>query len=451
MKARVLVVDDERTARQELCEALDDAGMEAVGAGDAREALAAVEAGSFDVCVSDIRMPGMDGIELLKQLSEDSPETMVIMITAYGDMETAIEALRSGATDYVLKPLLFEDIIAKVNRLVEYRKLAREVASLRRITEARVHEQGIVGNSEAMQEVSRLITRVAGTGSSVLITGESGTGKELIARAIHQGGDRVNQPFVPINCAAIPETLLESELFGHTKGAFTGAVATKEGLMLSAAEGTIFLDEIGDMPMAVQAKLLRAIESREIQPVGSVRRIPIHARIIAATNKDLRAQIEKDLFREDLYYRLVVVEIRVPPLRERPDDIPLLVKHFVSKYNDELKRNVAGVESEAMRRFVGYTWRGNIRELENAIERAMIFADDDIIRAQDLPEDLRAAVGEDPQAAMDLRAATRKCEREHISMVIRSCEGDKREAARLLGLSLSTLYRKLELQTEEEE
>ena len=445
MKARVLVVDDEKTVRDELCEALQDGGFIAKGVSNASDALATAADVSYDVCISDIRMPGMDGLELLNRLADVSPETTVIMITAFGDMQTAIQALRNGATDYVLKPILFEDILSKVRRLVEYRRLALEVQYLRRSAAEKAATKDMISESAAMGHIQDLIAKVAPTGSSVIITGESGTGKELIARAIHEASERPQAPFVPINCAAIPETLLESELFGHVKGAFTGAVSTKEGLLQTAGEGTIFLDEIGDMPMSIQAKLLRAIETREIQPVGSVRRIPILARLIAATNKDLKQELEAGRFREDLYYRLAVLEIHVPPLRERRDDIPPLVNHFVAKYNQELRRRFAGVDREALQLLVGHEWKGNIRELENTIERAMILAEsDDLLRTADLPETVRAAAPIDPEEIMGLRQATHRFELEHIKKVIDRCDGDKRRATKILGLSLSSLYRKYE-------
>lgn len=444
MVAHVLVVDDEQTIRTELCEALVDAGFEALGVGTPDEALAAVQHQSFDVCISDIRMPGMDGIELLQRLGEQSPETMVILITAYGDLDTAVRALRSGATDYVLKPLFFEDILSKVSRLVKQRQMQLELRSLRKMAEQESAQvEDMVGNSEGMQRILALIAKVGPTRSNVLITGPSGTGKELIARAIHMKGEHAEAPFVPINCAAIPETLLEGELFGHKKGAFTGAVNDHEGLLKSAESGTIFLDELGEMPMSIQAKLLRAIESREVQPVGSVRRIPFQARIIAATNKDLQQSIEEGQFREDLYYRMAVMEIPVPPLSERRDDIPSLVRHFVDKYSRELGRSCAGVESSAMRMLVAHEWKGNIRELENAIERALIVAEGELIEPQDLSELVRGAEVAVDEEEVSLAEATRRFEYQHIERAIERCQGDKRRAARRLGVSLSSLYRKL--------
>ncbi|MGE3165707.1 MAG: sigma-54-dependent transcriptional regulator [Planctomycetota bacterium] len=447
MVARVLVVDDEETIREELCEAIREAGYEATGAGDGLAAVQAALHQSYDVCISDIRMPGLDGIGLLKQLAEQSPETMVIMITAYGDLQTAIEAIRHGATDYVLKPLLFDDILSKVARLVDHRRLALEVRTLRRaLSDSDPVSAGhMIGESAAMKSIANLIKKVAPTRSNVLITGPSGTGKELIARAIHESSDRAQAPFVPINCAAIPETLLEGELFGHMKGSFTGATHNKEGLLKAADDGTIFLDELGELPMSIQAKLLRAIESREIQPVGSVRRIPISARIIAATNKNLPDEIKAGRFREDLFYRMAVVEVQVPPLSERREDIPALVSHFVRKYSRELHRECTGVANDALAVLMGYEWRGNIRELENTIERAMILSDSNRIELRDLPDMVKNSAPVDPERCFDLARATQRFEHDHICRVIESCGGDKRVAATKLGVSLSSLYRKLDL------
>ncbi|MCI0652608.1 MAG: sigma-54 dependent transcriptional regulator [Planctomycetes bacterium] len=448
MKARVLVVDDETTVREELCDALRDAGYDTTGAENGLEAAQWAQKQSYDVCISDIRMPALDGLGLLQRLSEISPETMVIMTTAYGDMKTAIEALRGGAVDYLQKPVVFEDLVHKVNRLVEQRRLLLEVRNLRVISEhaGRRDAKVMVGESAAIVELRNLIAKVGPTRSNVLIIGESGTGKELIARSLHDSSARTRAPFVPINCAAIPEPLLESELFGHVKGAFTGAIAHKEGLLKTAADGTIFLDEIGDMPLSIQGKLLRAIESREIQPVGSVRQVPIEARIVAATNKDLERLVAEGKFREDLYYRLAVVVIRVPPLRDRREDIPLLVNHFLQKLSRELGRQCLGVESQALRCLAGYDWRGNIRELENALERALILTDAAMIGIADLPESIRRATPVEPETCLELERATASFERQHIHRVISACEGDKKRAAKMLGVSLSSLYRKLDLQ-----
>ena len=451
MKPRILIVDDEEFIRDELSEALEDEGYATECAADGQAAAELAMKNAFDVCITDIRMPAMNGIELLKRLGETSPETMVIMMTAYAELQSAIDALRYGAADYLLKPFKHEEILGKVQRIVQHRRLVIENRNLRRALEARTEEPvaGMIGESPAMETIVEVIDRVASLPSSVLITGESGTGKELVARAIHDRGERANAPLVPINCAAIPETLLESELFGHVKGAFTGAADNKEGLLQTAGEGTIFLDELGDMPLPVQAKLLRAIENREIQPVGSTRRIPIQARIIAAANRDLKEEAEAGRFREDLFFRLAVVQVEVPPLRERREDIPLLVNHFVEKYGRELRRDISGVSGDAMRLLVGYEWRGNIRELSNTIERAMIFADGSFIEVQDLPEQVRGATPIDPEMPLDLREATHRFEVGHINRVIEMCEGNKRKAAKMLGVGATSLYRKLGATDEE--
>jgi len=442
MTFHVLVVDDEAAIREQLEESLQEAGYRTRGAGDGAAAAELALQHSFDLCLSDIRMPAMGGIELLKRLGETSPETAFIVMTAFGGLDTAIEALRLGAVDYLVKPFQHEELIAKVRRLADHRRLALENRNLRRAVDAGTPGD-MIGRSPAMQEVLATVDLVASLPSHVLITGESGTGKDLVARAIHERGSRARAPFVPINCAAIPEALLESELFGHVKGAFTGAVDNKEGLLKTAGEGTIFLDELGDMALPIQAKLLRAIESREIQPVGSTRRIQIQARVLAATNRDLRAESQAGRFREDLYYRLAVVEIRVPPLRERREDIPALANHFVEKYARDLGRDVEGIERDALRLLAGHDWRGNVRELSNAIERAVIFASKEQIAATDLPEPVRAAAPRDPEYSPNLREATAEFERAHILRVIEQCGGNKRKAAKLLGLGVTSLYRKL--------
>ncbi len=445
MPLRILVVDDEETVREELIDALTDDGYEATGAADGQYAAEAALEQSFDVCITDINMPRMNGLDLLRRLGESSPETMTIIVTAQGDMRSAIEALRSGAADYVLKPLLFEDILAKVARLSEQRRLVVENRNLRQaVQDRRRHPSRMIGESSSMDALHELIGKVAPTRSNVLILGESGTGKELIARAIHEASGRSGSPLVPINCAAIPETLLESELFGHVKGAFTGADANKEGLLKTAGDGTIFLDELGDMPLPVQAKLLRAIENKEIQPVGSVRRIPIHARIVAATNMSLPEKIAEGKFREDLYYRMAVVEIKVPALRDRREDIPALVNHFVEKYRVEIGRPCAGVSSDALRLLMGYEWRGNIRELENTIERAMILFEGSMIETSDLPEVVQGTRPAEACDSLELSHAVHRFEAQHIDRVLTACNGDKREAARVLGISLSSLYRKID-------
>ena len=439
---RILIVDDETSIRAQLEESLREAGFETRTAANGEEAAKLAHEQSFDLCLSDIRMPVLGGIDLLKRLRETSPETMVVLMTAYGGLETAIQALRLGAVDYLLKPFQHDELIAKVNRIVEHRRLVQENRSLRRAVDAGA-PRGMIGDSPAMRKVLETVDRVASLPSHVLITGESGTGKELVARAIHERGSRAKSPFVPINCAAIPEALLESELFGHVKGAFTGAVENKEGLLKTAGEGTIFLDELGDMPLALQAKLLRAIENREIQPVGSTRRVQFQARVLAATNRDLRVETEAGRFRGDLFYRLAVVEIRVPALRERREDIPMLANHFAAKYARELARNVRGIGREALLLLAGHEWKGNVRELSNAIERAVIFAAEEQIAAGDLPDSVRGATPREFEYPPNLREATVGFERDHILRMIEEAGGNKRKAARMLGVGVTSLYRKL--------
>jgi len=444
VKLRILIVDDEAAIRDELEEALQEAGFETRTAPDGKAAAELALADSFDICLSDIRMPGLGGVELLQQLGALSPETAVLLMTAYAELETALDALRHGAVDYLLKPFKHEELLSKLGRIAEHRRLVLENRNLRRAVESALPAGAtrMIGQSPAMLKVMAMVDRVASLPSRVLVTGESGTGKDLVARALHERGSRAREPFVPINCAAIPETLLESELFGHAKGAFTGAVDNKEGLLRTAGAGTIFLDELGEMPLAVQAKLLRAIETGEIQPVGSTRRIPIAARIVAATNRDLRAEAQAGRFREDLYYRMAVVELVVPPLRERREDIPLLAAHFVQKYARELGRDVRGISREALRLMAGHEWRGNIRELSNAVERAVIFAAGAEILPADLPDSLQTVVPV-PDFAPELEAATREFERAHILRVIEQCGGNKRKAAKVLGIGATSLYRKL--------
>ncbi len=444
MTFRVLVVDDEPAIRAQLEESLQEAGYETAGAGNGAEAAQRALEQSFDLCLSDIRMPVMGGIELLERVGQTSPETMFILMTAYGGLETAIDAMRLGAVDYLLKPFKHDELIAKVRRLAEHRRLVLENRNLRRaIDPSAAAPTGLVGSSPAMKQVGAIIDRVASLRTHVLITGESGTGKELVARAIHDRGSRAAAPFVPINCAAIPEALLESELFGHVKGAFTGAIENKEGLLKTAGEGTIFLDELGDMPLPIQAKLLRAIETREIQPVGSTRRIPVEARVVAATHRDLAELARAGRFRDDLYYRLAVVEVRVPPLRERREDIAELSNHFLAKYAREVGRDVRSITRDALRLLAGHSWQGNVRELSNAIERAVIFAAGERIDVGDLPEPVRVAAPRDPGYSFNLRQAKLEFERAHIRQVIERCGGNKRKAARLLGLGVTSLYRKL--------
>jgi len=444
MAEAILVADDEPGVRESLAEVLRDAGYRVRTAADGAAALAALEEDEFAVVVTDLRMPGADGLAVLRRTRELAPQTAVVVMTAHSSIESAVEALRAGATDYLLKPVIFEDILVKVERLLEHRQLVWQTQMLRREIERDFDFHQMVGKSAAMKEILTLVKKVGPTHSTVLISGESGTGKEVVARAIHHASRLRERIFLPVNCAAIPEGLLESQLFGHTRGAFTGAVAAQEGLFSRAKGGTIFLDEIGDMPLALQSKLLRTIEAKEILPVGSSNSITVDVRIIAATNRDLRRMSEEGQFREDLYYRLNVVNIHLPPLRERREDIPSLVEHLVRRHAREMNRVVRGVDNATLKLLMSQPWKGNVRELDNVIEHAMILGEDEWIRVQDLPRTLRDEGETLPPVGDNLREALRAYERIHIESVLRRMNNDKRGSAELMGLSLSSLYRKLE-------
>jgi len=386
-------------------------------------------------------MPGLGGIETLDEIMRLSPATSVIMITAYGELDTAIRAFRKGAYDYLMKPVIVEDVLAKIQRLVEHRQLSNEVQLLRRQLANSSGTSAPIGQSDAMKRVMKLVDDVCTTRSTVLLAGESGTGKEVVARAVHEKGGNRLAPFIPINCAGISESLLESELFGHVKGAFTGAVKDHTGYFELAGEGTVLLDEIGEMPVSLQSKLLRVLEQKEFYPVGSARPRPLAARIIASTNQNLKAATKDGRFREDLYFRLAVFEIDLPPLRQRRSDIPLLVEYFLVKVGFELKRRCMGVSREAMRCLMAHSWPGNVRELRNVIERAMIVNRGDYLQEDDLPD---VIVGTREQSSPDdLRGAVQAYEREFIRHVLAECGGNKEEAARRLNINPSTLYRKL--------
>ncbi len=438
----ILIVDDEEAIRSSLSELLTDEGYLCETAKDGQEALEKINQNYFDLIIADIKMPRLDGISLLKEVNKLAPDSFFMLITSYGSTESAVEALRYGAVDYMLKPLDFEEVVLRIRNLAQHRSLMREVKFLRREISAKYNYEHIVGESQAMKEMYALIDRVAPTNSTVLITGRSGTGKELVARAIHARSERADRPFVAINCGAIPETLFESELFGYRKGAFTGATRDKDGVFKAANGGTLFLDEVGEIPLQVQVKLLRAIETREIKPLGGAGTIPINVRLVAATNKDLAEEVERGQFREDLFYRLNIIEIHLPSLSERREDIPLLVQHFINKYNEELKRRVVGVDSEAMKALMTYEWKGEVRELENIIERAVLLSNSDIITINDLPQRMRSPGN--TTFPDNLKAATRSFEKNHISQVLKRVNYDKNKAAEILGIGLSSLYRKID-------
>jgi two-component system response regulator PilR (NtrC family) len=444
MLGTIIVADDESLARQSVAELLREEGYQVYEAADGQAALQLLEEVDVDLILSDLRMPGVDGLALLRKVREVYPQTMVVLMTAYASVETVVDALHLGAQDYLLKPLLFDDLLHKVRRLLEHKRQVWEVQLLRREVSRHFDFGHMVGRSQAMKEVFALIKKVAPTNATVLITGESGVGKEVVARLIHSHSSQQDHVFLPVNCSAIPEALLESQLFGHTKGAFTGAVGAQEGLFQRARGGTIFLDEIGEMPLTLQPKLLRAIEEREVLPVGATTPVKIDVRILAATNRDLKKEIEANRFREDLYYRLNVIELHIPPLRDRREDIPPLVEHLIHRHNQDLKKAYKGADNATMKLMMSFPWKGNVRELDNVLERAMILGDGEWISPPDLPR------WEVPEGAPviplndNLKEAVQAYEKSHIETVLKKTNGDKKSAAELLGLSLSSLYRKLD-------
>ena len=445
-KRSVLIVDDDAAMRQMLASLFRDEGYDAVPAGSAEEALKKAAGSEFDVVLSDIKMPGRSGIELLGELRGVCPETPVVLMTAFGSIETAVEGMRAGAFDYVTKPFEPEAVLLTMQRAVERRALEQENRRLRRAVDRTRAMGDLIGESQAMREIFALIRRVSHNRSNVLITGESGTGKEVVARTLHFHGSRPDQPFVPINCTAIPEGLLESELFGHVRGAFTGAHANKRGLFEEADGGTLFLDEVGDMGPGLQAKLLRVLQDREIRPVGGNKSVKVDVRIIAATNKDLLAEIEAGRFREDLYYRLNVIPIHIPPLGERPDDVPALVDAFLRRHANGEPR---AFTRAAMERLCAMPWKGNARELENAIERALALSDAREIDIGDLPEHASgldtSPVGRD---VLDLgplareRMTLHELTDRYIEEVLKLTGGNKVKASAILGIDRKTLYRR---------
>jgi DNA-binding NtrC family response regulator len=458
-RAAILVVDDEPLIRDTVAEYLSQEDFDVVCSASGEEALDQVTARRFDVVLCDVQLPGMDGLELLARLQRVSPETFVLLITAYATVENAVEAFQRGAHDYLMKPILLDEVLAKVRRLLAHRAIYLENRWLRRELNRVESVDPMIGGA-ALEPVFATIRKVAPTRSTVLILGESGTGKELVARAIHEGGaeresastDRrddsndsrvmfAGRRFIAVNCAAIPHDLLENQLFGHRRGAFTGADRDQAGVFVHAGRGTVFLDEVGETPLATQAKLLRAIEQKEILPVGANEPVRVEARVLAATNKDLLKEVEAGRFREDLYYRLNVVQIHVPPLRERREDIPLLVEYLLGRHARTLGKRISGVTREAMQLLLACRWRGNVRELDNALQRAAILGEGPLIEPSDLPPDLAPQEG-DPALVDDLSEAVKRFEKQHIERILRRAP-DKKEAARLLNMGLSSLYRRI--------
>jgi len=441
-QANILVIDDEESMRDSCQQTLSRGGNRVEVADAGSKGLAMLGAESFDLVILDLKMPGLSGMEVLKKIKEDDPETMVIVITGYATIESAVEAMKRGAYDFIPKPFTPDSLRAIVKRALDRRELALENVLLRSELKASFGPDVIVGRSKSMKKVEELVQKVGPTDTTVLISGESGTGKELVARAIHRYSSRKDKPFVAVDCGSLVEKLFESELFGHVKGSFTGATATKYGRFELAKDGTLFFDEIGNISVNIQTKLLRVLQEREITKVGSSQVVKVDVRIVAATNKDLGTSVKAGTFREDLFYRLSVVPITLPALRERRDDIPLLANHFLQKYNQKRRKNIRAISERAMKALVEHDWPGNVRELENAIERAVVLAENDVVRPSDLLYyglSLETPAGSEagtPRRLVDV-------EKEHIVKTLKIFNGHRGKTAEWLGIDRKTLRSKL--------
>jgi DNA-binding NtrC family response regulator len=441
---KILVVDDDLEMCALLSDVLKGEGFSVMALSDSIDASKALKREEFDTIVTDLKMKGLKGFDLLEEANKRAPLTPVIIITAFGTIESAIQAMKMGAYDYITKPFQMDELVLTVKKALENRLLKKEVARLKKEVESRYHFHQLIGKSPPMQRIYGLIERISDSSSSVFVTGESGTGKELVGKAIHYNGVRKDGPFIAVNCAAIPETLLESELFGYKKGAFTDAKTDKKGLMFEANGGTLFLDEITEMSNTLQAKLLRVIEEREVRPLGDTRSYPIDVRIISTTNRDIQSVIEEGRFREDLYYRLKVIDIELPSLRERREDIPLLIQHFIDKFSANLKKRISGVSEEALKLLLDYSWPGNVRELENVVERAINLTQQETILPEDLPKSLDQRADEKLfEKAVREKLTLSQLEKEYVKRVLIEVEGNKSKAAERLGLDRKTLYRRL--------
>ncbi len=445
---RVLIVDDERAMADAMGEGLAARRLETATVFTADEAFAMLAEGeAFDVLVTDLNMRGMNGVDLCERVVRNRPDVPVIVVTAFGSLDTAVATLRAGAFDFLTKPFDMDQLAIAVERAAQHRRLREEVKRLRREAEEPIKYDELVGVSSSMKAVCRLIDRIAETDATVLVTGETGTGKELAARAIHRRSPRREAPMVTINCAAVPQNLLESELFGHVRGAFTDARTDRKGLFLAAHHGTLFLDELGDMPREMQAKLLRALEVRAVRPVGGQQELPFDVRLIAATHRDLLAGVDEGTFREDLYYRINVVELAMPPLRARGADVLLLAQSFLEQFARQHAKKVKGLSPPVAERLLAYSWPGNVRELRNGMERAVALARFEDLVVEDLPDQIRdyrashvLVAANDPSELVSLA----EVERRYVERVVQAVGGNKRQAAQILGLDRVTLYRKLE-------
>lgn len=453
MKPRILVVDDEESIREFLEIMLRKEGYEVTCAEDGAKALDLVKKRSFDMVISDLQMPNMTGLELLKQVKSQFPDLVFMLITAFGTTENAVEAMKSGAYDYILKPFKIDEVRINIANALRSQNLEVENRTLKKELGKEYSFQSLVGNSEAMHRIYDLVKRVSQTPTNVLITGESGTGKEVVAKAIHYNGPLKEKPFVTVNCGAIPESLMESEMFGHKKGSFTGAVVDKSGLFEVADTGTLFLDEVGELPLSIQVKLLRAIQERMIRRVGGTDDVKVDVRIIAATNRDLEEMVKLGTFRQDLYYRLNVINIKMPPLRERPDDIPLLANHFLKKYSDKLSKGVQGISDEAMEMLKKYDYPGNVRELENIIERTVALEGGSSILPESLPPFVNTPSGRKlassheiqvTEDGLDLDKVMGQIEKELLLKAIHAAGGVKKRAAKLLSITFRSMRYRVE-------
>jgi DNA-binding NtrC family response regulator len=439
---KILVVDDEAPIRDMVKKSLFQmGGFDVEVAKNGLEAIEKIEKDVFDLVLTDLKMPGMDGLELLKTIKGTRPEVMVILMTAYGSIETAVEAMKMGANDYITKPIDLNELLIHISKAQKESLLLRENRLLRIEVRKKFEFNNIIGKSKKMQEIFSLIEKVALGSSTVIIYGGSGTGKELVAKAIHYNSPRADRPFIPFNCGAIPETLVESELFGHTKGAFTGAIQAKKGLFEEANGGTLFLDEISTILPSVQVKLLRVLQEKELMRVGSTERIKIDVRMIAATNENLEENMKKGKFREDLFYRLHVFPIFLPDLKDRREDIPLLAYHFLDLYSKEAKKEIKGISKEAMKLLLEYHWPGNVRELENTIERAVIMTDQDHVVPNDLPKDMTEGFSEMIKRGVKNRKSLEDIKSEYIKEILKEVGGNKRIASEILMVNPRTLYR----------
>ncbi|PID56738.1 DNA-binding response regulator [candidate division KSB3 bacterium] len=450
MEGKILIVDDEAIQREIVRDILEDRGCEVIVVGSGVDALEYIKHDPVDVVLTDLRMPGMDGVELLEHIKDCDPEIVVVVVTAYGSLESAVDAVKKGAYDYLAKPLGKEQLTLVVERALSRKKLSDENRSLRQELQERHDFHNIIGRSPKMQDVFKMIEKIAPSESTVIIYGESGTGKELVARALHYHSKRKDRRFLAVNCAAIPDSLLESEMFGHEKGAFTGAHSQKKGLFEEADNSTLFLDEIGDLDITLQAKLLRVLQEGEFQRVGGTQTIRVNVRLLAATNKELEEEVKEGRFRQDLYYRLNVVPIYLPPLRARREDISYLAQHFLTKYNAKHGKAIQSIASNVTKRLMDYRWEGNVRELESVIERSVILSDHDRIEIETLPEKLQEAVS--PPAPQDIRnfripdegISLEHLERSLIESALKKSNWSIKRASELLGISYKTLQYRIQ-------